>query len=183
MDGLISVSGVKFTEARYVAEKAVDAVFLKLAKQPPKSMTAVTPLHDGQIGNMDDYLSQETRQISRELKSEIVKPLISHYGSAYSGVLDYLGRRSDTETATDVSPVIEAEVRYAIKEEMAQKLADVVFRRTTLGQAGNLTERSLALAAAVMAREFAWSEEKIVREMEEVRAVLPHMAFERGEAA
>jgi glycerol-3-phosphate dehydrogenase len=183
MDGLISVSGVKFTEARYVAEKAVDAVFLKLAKHPPKSMTAVTPLHDGQIGNMDDYLSQQTRQISRELKSEVVETLISHYGSAYSGVLDHLGRSSGSETATDVSPVLEAEVRYAIKEEMAQKLADVVFRRTTLGRAGNLTETSLGLAAAVMARDFAWSEEEIFREMEAVRAVLPHIAFERGKAA
>jgi glycerol-3-phosphate dehydrogenase len=183
VDGLISVNGVKFTEARYVAEKAVDAVFLKLAKKPPKSTTAVTPLHDGLIPDLGNYLTEESRRMSRQLSAEIVKLLISHYGSAYSGVLDHLGRSSGSETVTDVSPVIEAEVRYAIKEEMAQKLADVVFRRTTLGQAGNLTERSLGLAAAIMVREFAWSEEKILAEMEEVRALLPHIAFERGEAA
>jgi glycerol-3-phosphate dehydrogenase len=184
VEGLISVSGVKFTEARYVAEKAVDAVFLKLRKKPPKSMTAVTPLHDGQIRNIDDYLAQETRQNSSELSSEIVKPLIPHYGSAYSGVLDHLSRSTGShEKVTDVSSLIEAEVGYAIKEEMAQKLADVVFRRTTLGQAGNLTETSLRLAVAIMARELAWSEETMIRELEEVRTALPHIAFEKEKAA
>ena len=182
--GLISVSGVKFTEARYVAEKAVDAVFTKLGKEPPRSMTAVTPLHDGQIQNIGDYFSQEGRRTSHELNSEIVRLLISHYGSAYSRIVKYLGDcAASRDAATDDSHVIEAEVRYAIKEEMAEKLADVLFRRTTLGQAGNLTERSLGLAAAVMARELGWSEETIAREMDEVRAVLPHIPFERGKAA
>jgi glycerol-3-phosphate dehydrogenase len=114
----------------------------------------------------------------------MVRLLIAHYGSAYLKVLEFRDQNSDLcESISDSSYLIEAEVRYAIKKEMAQKLADVVFRRTTLGQAGKLTARSLGLAAAVMARELAWSEETIVREMEEVRAVLPHIAFERGKAA
>jgi glycerol-3-phosphate dehydrogenase len=147
-------------------------------------MTAVTPLHDGQIRNIGDYVSQESRRTSRELSSEIVRLLISHYGSAYSGVLDHLGRSTGShETVSDVSSVIGAEVRYAIKEEMAQKLADVVFRRTTLGQAGNLTETSLRLAAAIMARELAWSEETMIGELEEVRTALPHIVFEKEKAA
>ena len=184
VDGLISVSGVKFTEARYVAERAVDAIFLKMGKKAPKSMTAVTPLHDGQILNIGDYFSQEGRRTSHELSSEIVRLLISHYGSSYSKVVECLDRNTDScEAISDMSYLIEAEVRYAVKEEMAQKLADVVFRRTTLGQAGNLTDTSLRLAAAFMACELAWSEETMMREVEEVRAVLPHITFERGKAA
>jgi glycerol-3-phosphate dehydrogenase len=167
-----------------VAEKAVDAVFTKLGKEPPRSMTAVTPLHDGQIRDLSNYLTEESRRMSCHLSAEIVRLLISHYGSAYSGIVKYLGDcAASRDGATDDSLVIEAEVRYAIKEEMAEKLADVLFRRTTLGQAGNLTERSLGLAAAVMARELGWSEETIAREMDEVRAVLPHIPFERGKAA
>jgi glycerol-3-phosphate dehydrogenase len=184
VDGLISVNGVKFTEARYVAEKAVDAVFSKLAKKPPKSMTAVTPLDDGQVRTSSDYDDQATRRKLPELSTEIVRLLISHYGSAYLKVLECRDHNTDScESMSDMSYLIDAEVRYAIKMEMAQKLADVVFRRTTLGQAGKLTERSLGLAAAVMGRELGWSEETIAREMEEVRAVLPHIAFKRGKAA
>jgi glycerol-3-phosphate dehydrogenase len=182
--GLISVNGVKFTEARYVAEKAVDAVFSKLAKKPPKSMTAITPLHAGQVRTSSDYDDEASRRKLPELSTEILRLLISHYGSAYHALLECLDRNTDSyESIGDMSHLIKAEVRYAIKEEMAQKLADVVFRRSTLGQAENLTERSLELAAAVMGRELAWSEETIAKEMEEVRAVLPHIAFERGKAA
>jgi glycerol-3-phosphate dehydrogenase len=184
VDGLISVNGVKFTEARYVAEKAVDAVFSKLAKKAPKSMTAITPLNDRQVRTFSDYEDRASRRTLPELSTEMVRLLIAHYGSAYLKVLEFRDQNSDScEAISDMSYLIGAEVRYAIKEEMAQKLADVVFRRTTLGRAGNLTETSLGLAAAVMAREFAWSEEKIFREMEAVRAVLPHIAFERGKAA
>jgi glycerol-3-phosphate dehydrogenase len=183
VDGLISVNGVKFTEARYVAEKAVDAVFSKLAKKPPKSMTAITPLDDGHR-TLSDYDDQTSRRKLPELSTEMVRLLIAHYGSAYLKVLECRDQSTDScEANGDMSYLMEAEVRYAIKQEMAQKLADVVFRRTTLGQPGKLTERSLGLAAAVMARELAWSEGTIVREMEEVRAVLPHIAFEGEKAA
>jgi glycerol-3-phosphate dehydrogenase len=55
LDGLISVKGVKFTEARYVAEKTVDAVFRKLGSKPARSQTAFTPLYGGQMGTFEKY--------------------------------------------------------------------------------------------------------------------------------
>jgi glycerol-3-phosphate dehydrogenase len=163
--GLISVSGVKFTEARYVAEKAIDAVFKKLGKKPPKSTTAVTSLHDGQIERFNDFLTEETQRRSGELSERTVRLLTSHYGSAYSDVLKY------GPTATDASWLIRAEVLHAIREEMAQKLTDLVFRRTTLAIPGNLTKPALKKCVAVMANELGWNEERVQRELAEVRAV------------
>jgi len=50
VEGFISVMGVKFTEARFVAEQTVNAIFRKLGYMATKSATAVTPLYGGQIG-------------------------------------------------------------------------------------------------------------------------------------
>jgi glycerol-3-phosphate dehydrogenase len=173
VNGLISVTGVKFTEARHVAEKTVDAVFRKLQKAPPQSITAVTPLHGGQIENLDKFLIQETQSRSDELRAEAVKPLISHYGSAYPEVLKYMDKSKEaTHAVIGASCLVKAEVRHAVREEMGQKLADIVFRRTTLALPGNLSAASIKMSVDVMAQELSWKEERIRSELEELRAVL-----------
>jgi glycerol-3-phosphate dehydrogenase len=184
IDGLISIKGVKFTEARYVAEKAVDAVFTKLGKQPPKSMTAVTPLYGGQIDCFEKFLTDEMQRRSREVSAHIVRLLISQYGSGYANVLQYLKNTTEADQATiDIHSVTRAEVLHGIREEMAQKLADIVFRRTTAALPGNLTEGSLKTCAAVMAQELGWNEERVRREIAEVRDALSLATIATEEAA
>ncbi len=50
LDGVISVVGVKFTEARYVASQAGELVCRQLGQRPRPSRTAVTPL-DGRTSH------------------------------------------------------------------------------------------------------------------------------------
>jgi glycerol-3-phosphate dehydrogenase len=57
-----------------------------------------------------------------------------------------------------------AEVRYAVREEMAQRLSDVVFRRTELGTAGIPGDEVLSECAAVMQGEFGWSSARVAQE-------------------
>src|SRR5262249_14149584 len=149
IDGVISVKGVKFTEARDVAGKDVHAAFTKLRKRRPTSMAAVIPLYGGQMGRFENFLTEETQRRSRELSAELVRQLISQYGSGYANVLKYL--KKTTEETMDIHLVTRAEVLHGIREEMAQKLVDIVFRRTTVALPGNLTETSLKTCAAVMA--------------------------------
>ena len=183
IDGLMSVSGVKFTEARYVAEKAVDMVFQKLGSKPVKSMTAITPLYGGQIDNFEKFLAEETRRKSRELSAELVRLLIREYGSAYSNVLKYRKNTNEAGQAPDFCSMINAEVLHGIREEMAQKLVDIVFRRTTLALPGRLTEGSLKISAALMAQELGWNEERVRREVAEVRGSSSGIRLTGAEAA
>ncbi len=170
VEGLVSVLGVKFTEARYVAEKAVDLVFRKLGCRPPKSLTAVTPLYGGQIEQFDDFLAQELRLRSKTLDKETLRSLIYNHGSAYSELLKYLDDEPDC--GTPLSQVVKAEVLHGIREEMARKLSDVVFRRTELGMAGNLDDGSLRTCASIMSEELGWDESRKQKELEEVKAAL-----------
>lgn len=175
IDGLISVMGVKFTEARHVAERVVDLLFKKLGKTAPRSATAVTPVYGGQIERFEEFVIHESRKRSGEMTAESVRLFIQHYGSAYSEVLKYLTKGSDsTRAAVDFSQLIRAEVLHGIREEMAIKLTDVIFRRTTVGLPGRLLETSIKACAAIMAEELGWDEDRLRSETEKVRTALYH---------
>jgi glycerol-3-phosphate dehydrogenase len=171
--GLISVTGVKFTEARYVAEKTVDLVFRKLGRTPPKSATAETRLYGGRIERFQPFLAQETERNRRFLHAEMIEQLIHNYGSAYPGVLKYLdGNPKCAKPCPDKSRVLQAEVLHAVEEEMAQKLADVIFRRTGVGFDGQAGDACLETCAAIMSQKLGWDTMKTEREIEEVRSIL-----------
>ena len=182
--GLISVTGVKFTEARHVAEKAVDVVFGKLGKIPPKSTTAVTQLHGGHIERFEGFLRQETEHNCKGISAKVVHHLVHRYGSAYPEVLKHLDDGTDAEptaqgaspcerfTLSPLPPIAKAEILHGIRHEMAQKLTDVIFRRTELGTAGLRGDGWLKTSAAFMARELGWDETRTHREINEVKTVL-----------
>ena len=54
---------------------------------------------------------------------------------------------------------------------MAQKLTDVVFRRTGLGTVGNPGETSLQMCAVIVAEELGWDAKRTQMELGEVREV------------
>jgi glycerol-3-phosphate dehydrogenase len=171
VEGLISVVGVKFTEARYVASKAVDLVFRKLGTPPPPSLTATTRVDGGRIEHLDRFLAQEAQRQSAELTPEVVSGLIYRYGSTYSAVLKYLANDTPFEPPPAGLPrLVEAEILHAVREEMAQKLTDVLFRRTTLGSFEALGEGYLRACAAVMAPELGWDETTLNKEVDEAQA-------------
>jgi glycerol-3-phosphate dehydrogenase len=60
---------------------------------------------------------------------------------------------------------------HGIRREMAQKLADVIFRRTDLGTAGYPGDYCLATCAEIMAAELGWDEDKTELEIDEVKSV------------
>jgi glycerol-3-phosphate dehydrogenase len=202
LEGLISVIGVKFTEARRVAEGGVNLVFRKLGRAPSKSTTAMTPVHGGRMEQFSAFVDREMRKTCKGLSAEAICYLIWRYGAEYPRVLRYLHAQPASPPAisgtsvlqTSPSPprgedgardlpryedgsqihkalesLLEAEVRHGVREEMAHKLADMVFRRTTLGIAGDPGDTRLRACAAIMAQELGWGASRTDREVEEVR--------------
>jgi glycerol-3-phosphate dehydrogenase len=62
-------------------------------------------------------------------------------------------------------------VLYAVRHEMAQKLSDVVFRRTWLGGGVYPGETHLRECVAVMCRELGWDGVRARIEVEEVNTL------------
>jgi glycerol-3-phosphate dehydrogenase len=170
VDGLITLIGVRATTARGVAKKAVDMVFRKLGKKSPPCKTAVTPIYGGQVDCFEDFLLQASDQCSPTLGPEIVRPLIHNYGSDYLNVLKYIDEDPTWGDPLGNTKVIGAEIVHAVREEMAEKLADVVFRRTDLGTGGHPGYEALRACADLMASEKGWSEDRTQNELDEVIA-------------
>ncbi len=173
VEGLVTKIGVRYTTSRGVAQKAIDLVFRKLKKQPPKAIAAVTPIYGGRIERFDEFLHHATGQRPSAVNPELMHALVHNHGSAYKEVLKYIDQDPKCAETLPGSTVTKAEVVHAVREEMAQKLGDIVFRRTDLGTGGNPGEHALRECADLMASECGWDEDRVRKELDEVMAAFP----------
>jgi glycerol-3-phosphate dehydrogenase len=174
VEGLITVIGIRYTTSRGVAAKAIDLVFKKMGKKPIKSQTAVTPISGGRIEHFGEFLHQSMEQHSPILNADVMYALVRNHGSEYRKIIEYINENPMLAKTVGASTVIKAEVVNAIREEMAEKLEDVVFRRTDLGSGGHPGELALKTCADLMASELGWDEGRVQREIEEVKSIFPH---------
>jgi glycerol-3-phosphate dehydrogenase len=168
INGLIVVEGVKYTTARHVAEKVIDRVFEIRGKSSRPSISAVTPLQGGEIEYFSTFVEAKAQQQVGKLNPRTLRRLIYNYGTAYPKVLKQIGPQEEHYRFSE-SDVIEAEVLYGIRKEMAQTLSDVVFRRTDLGTAERPPADVLQTCANVMGAELGWDDQ---RKRQEINAVL-----------
>ena len=159
LEGLITAVGVKYTTARRVAEEALQHVFARLGRTAPACRTAQLPLWGG-AGAAAPALPGDIDALS-------ARRLEAIYGSAAAEVArTYSGEPGWAAPIAEGCAVLTCEVRRAMREEMAASLADVVFRRTDLGSAGEPPRTHLLAAAALMAAEKGWSQEKVEHEID-----------------
>jgi len=174
VDGLVTAVCNRYTTARGVAERAVDLAFHKLGRAPRPSRSAVTPLHGGRVPTFAGLVREITQADGADrLRPDVVEQLAHNHGSAYGEVLQLVRETPAYAGTIGTSGTLAAEVIHAVRNEMAQKLADCVFRRTELGTAGHPGDDTLAGCAAVMAEELGWSAARTELELVEVRARFP----------
>jgi len=173
LEGLVTLIGVRATTARGMAEKAVDLVFRKMGKKPPRSSTETTPIHGGRIDSMGEFLRIAIRQRPAGLDENVIFSLVHNHGSEYRKVVRHVEENPALGGTLGAAPVIGAEVVHAVRHEMARKLGDVVFRRTDLGTGEHPGEYALRTCADLMASEMGWDGGRLDRELEEVRAMFP----------
>lgn len=167
--GLVTLIGVRATTARGEAEKAVNLIFRKLGERSPDSETETTPIFGGRIEKFDDFLGQVVKQGPYGLDRDVLEAMIQNYGSEYPGVLKYIGEDPELAHRLGDSTVLKAEVVHAVREEMAEKIGDVIFRRTDLGTGGHPGEEALQACARLMASELGWDENRVREEIDEAR--------------
>jgi glycerol-3-phosphate dehydrogenase len=169
LKGVISVVGVKYTTARDVAEKVIDLVFEMKGVKPTESLSSATPIYGGEIPRFEPFLQGEIEKKPWGLSEEVVRRLVFNYGTAYPQVLAHLDDAPGTPLdEVGNLDVVKAEVRHGVREELALRLSDVVFRRTELGSAGHPGAEVLKVCATVMAAELGWDGARTRREVQEV---------------
>jgi glycerol-3-phosphate dehydrogenase len=157
-DGVVHITGGKWTTYRQMAEDTVDALRPYLAGLA-KVRTKHLRLHGTSAWRPDGAL--ETH-------------LYQRYGSDTSQLLAMID--ADTtlgQCAIANQPYVNAEYVYAVRAEMATSLIDLVTRRTR----AHLHDARATLAAApaiarLVAPELHWSDEEIARQIEAYRALV-----------
>ena len=172
IEGLISIISVKYTTARNAAQMVTDMVYKELGKPLIKCKTMKTPIYGGDIERFDDFLLNAIEHRPQTLDKEIIRNLVYNYGSEYQKVLKYLDEDAGYgQRITDTSNVIKAEIIHAIRDEMAQKLEDVVLRRTELGSAEYPGDEGLETCACIMAQEMGWGRSRIQEEINNIKSL------------
>ena len=143
--GLFSVVGVKWTTARHVAVQAIDLVVAGSGWKHSEAAVEAAPLPGAAARDRSPELAP---YVARD--PALGLPITA--GASVTG----------------------AEVVYGIRHQMAQRLADVVFRRTELAADGHPGSAVLDACADLMAGELAWSSGRRSAELELVEA-----AFQR----
>jgi glycerol-3-phosphate dehydrogenase len=170
IEGLVTVSGAKYTTARAVAERVTNRLFGKLQQKPVASRTASTPLPGGDIADVGLAIADARREHDEGLPTDTIPHLIAAYGSRFRDVLDLAVDRPDwRKRLAKNSPVIGAELVHAVRKEMALTLADAVIRRTPLGALGDPGEDALVRAADIVGTELRWPPERRRAEIEAVQ--------------
>jgi glycerol-3-phosphate dehydrogenase len=173
LGGLITLIGVRWTTARGVAEKVIDLVFKKMGKRSPKCRTESTPLYGGRIESFDSLSKQAVGHRPPAVSTEVMEALIRNHGAEYSRILAYVDQEPRLGETLNGSLVLKAEIVNAVRDEMAQTLSDVAFRRTDLATAGHPGDTALRECAGIVAGELGWSESRKTRELDEVVATFP----------
>ena len=171
VDGLITVVGTKYTTARAVAERIVDRVLSTLGRARVPCRTDTTPLPGGDLGGTAAAVADGRRDYDELVPSATIPHLVAAYGSRFSQVLALAATRADWRLrVADDSPVIGAELVWAVRHEMAVTLADAAIRRTPLGALGHPGDVAAARAASIVGSELGWSEERRQQELRDLRA-------------
>lgn len=169
----LNVIGVKYTTCRAVAQTAVDKVCAMLGVSA-ECKTKSELLVGAEIEDAAQYQKKLLNLYSDHYQPALLKQLASNYGARAERVLELSEViPQGSRILSPSSHVLAAEVVYAIRDEMAVSLADIVFRRTPLGTAGSPGRAALESVAELAAAELGWDEQEKRRQLSGVLSRFP----------
>jgi len=188
--GLVSLLGGKWTAYRRMGQDAVDAVL----KEHPE----IVPVHKGSISrnirligaytsktldksekNIDDFINHYKRFLHEEygLEWDTCTHLVEHYGTNAIQVVELGVQTGTNQKLHKDSPVIKAQVLFAVRKELAQNTRDVIFRRLGIGFVNQKTAVEVVPAVAeLMAKEMNWDDKRKATEIENAKKTVLALA-------
>ncbi len=170
--GLISIVGGKLTTYRNLARQTVNKVYGKLGHKAPECRTDLIPLPGGAAANFDEFAANF--KLTSGLTEELAVRLLRLYGTRAPEVLAEAGEDHSLRvplgpSATPETGIIGAEVLYAFRHELAEKLGDVLLRRSMVGMGPRVGLDVDEAAARVAVQHLGWSQERADSEVRQFR--------------
>jgi glycerol-3-phosphate dehydrogenase len=151
--GVVSVTGGKLTTYRKMAEDTVDAVLVRLGESPTRRrcVTKTLKLHGYTTATRDPVAMAQPNA-----------HLTGRYGTDAKAVMALAeGRPELLQPVIEGLPYTGAEMLYAVREEMAQTLDDVLARRTrSMILLAKPAMAAAHAAARLIAPELGWTDDE-----------------------
>jgi glycerol-3-phosphate dehydrogenase len=170
LPGLLTVEGGKYTTSRNLAENVLKAVNKKFGRKS-KSVTAQNYLAESEITDMNIFI-EKAKADYHDFPEHTVNYLARLYGTKLPQVMNLARSEAQYAAPLNADGEMSAQVVYAIREEMACTLMDILIRRTGIGTLGLPDKNVLETIAQIAARELGWSKTKMESEIETVAKAL-----------
>jgi glycerol-3-phosphate dehydrogenase len=167
VDGLVTALGAKYTTGRKVSAQTMKLVNRKLSGDRSTSNETITrrKLRGSDYISFAQLQRTKLEQYKDQYSIETINHLLMSYGSDIDMFLTSINEQADLQkTICSTQPDLIGQVVWAIVNEQAVTLNDVVFGRTSLGLLGLQAEELLAIAG-VMAAQLFWSKQELERQL------------------
>jgi glycerol-3-phosphate dehydrogenase len=171
---LLTLIGVRYTTARAEAARAVDGASRFFGRRIPASRTDSVPIHGGAVEDRARLREDAARSRPAHVDLATAERLVQNYGSAFREVIEDAAGDPDAFRPISGLDLTPAEVRHAVRREMARTLGDLILRRTDAGSGPDPGPEALGACARSMGRELGWDPVRIEREVGAVRSQFPH---------
>ena len=163
--GLISIIGGKLTTYRSLAEQTVD----KLARLQSLKLPACRTSESDLPGAWGLDGARELLDALGTLSAEGTDRLLSIYGGRAAALAGLCSQNAELSRALDgEGRVLAAEVIFALRDEFASTLEDIVFRRMMIGLDADQGRSLYGDIAALAAAEADWSPEQTTQQLKDL---------------
>ena len=171
--GLVSIAGGKYTTYRIMARDAVDVAARDLPFGVPPSHTESVPLL-GAVGSAQAGQRARLHPAAAGLSPGQLDHLARRYGTLALRVLDLVAEDPALGAPVDgAGTYLGAEVRFAVLNEAALHVDDVLTRRTHIAfESPDRGRRAVEDVARLMAPVLEWDEDAVSHEIEHYRSRL-----------
>ena len=166
--GLITVEGGKYTTSRGLAQNVMKTVARKLNQDLGQCITAKQHLAGCEIQDIGQFIN-ELKTENKDCDEETVECLARFYGQECRGVIELARQDQALSESLNDDGEIPAQAVYAIRNEMALTLKDILFRRTGIGALGYPGDDKIARIADLAANELDWDDERKDREINDAK--------------
>jgi glycerol-3-phosphate dehydrogenase len=149
------VEGWKYTTSRNLALHVVDEACKKLNIKAVKSETDKNYLAGSEIEDIEAFV-QYCISLYDKFDKRQVEYLARIYGTEIDNIMNLAARDKKLSEILNNDGEILAQVAYAVNEEMAFTLNDILFRRTGIGTLGHPGKDVLKKVADTAAKILGW---------------------------
>jgi glycerol-3-phosphate dehydrogenase len=163
-DGMLHVSGGKYTTYRAMSEQAADQIAKEIAPQLAAiHETGRMPVGGNSRERIAELMADAPQLASAHgLEKTDIERMIGLYGVQTGAMLRYVG----AQQRTGVTRLERARIVFAVQHEMARRLPDLLFISTYWGHEARWTEEALAPYAEEMGTLLRWDAERTRQEVE-----------------